>query len=65
MWYPVKLSGSAEKVYLLDLDPGGLLVKAEWDLVSIHKTSFGCLITLENMMNDGLLYLPIRLVNNK
>ena len=46
LWNPVKLSGSAEKQFLLDLDPFGLLTNEELDLVNIHKTSPGCLISL-------------------
>lgn len=41
---PVKLSGSAEKQFLLDFEPFGLLTNEELDLVNIHKTSPGCLI---------------------
>ena len=52
LWKPVKLSGSAEKLKFLDFAPFWLLMNEELDLVNIHKTSAGCLISKNQEQNE-------------
>ena len=59
LWSPVKLSGSVEKQLFLDFDPFGLLTNEELDLVTIHKTSAGCLISLKIRNKNEWWYVSI------